>query len=76
MPPVRSDRTPSLPGAEQLAPARRAFVIGDKDQFTTVEELEGYANQIDAAVHVLSGSDHFFYFREEEVAALVADALR
>lgn len=41
-------------------------MIGDKDQFTTVEELEGYANQIDAAVHVLSGSDHFFYFREEK----------
>lgn len=36
------------------------------DQFTTVEELEGYANQIDAAVQVLSGSDHFFYFRKKK----------
>ncbi len=75
-PPVSSERTPDLPGAEQLAPARRTFVIGDRDQFTTVDELQSYASGIEAQVHVIQGSDHFFYFREDKVAALVAGALR
>jgi alpha/beta superfamily hydrolase len=41
----------------------------------TVEGLTEYATSIDAHIEVLQGSDHFFYFREERVAAAVADGL-
>jgi uncharacterized protein len=75
-PPVSNELTPPLPGPDELPPARRSFVLGDRDQFVTVEELEGYADSIDAVVHVLKGSDHFFFFREERVADLVAEGLR
>ncbi len=74
-PPVSSDRTPTLPARHELAPAHRLFVLGDRDQFVTVEGLTEYATSIDAHIEVLQGSDHFFYFREERVAAAVADGL-
>jgi alpha/beta superfamily hydrolase len=74
-PPVTSDRTPVLPDATHLAEANRTFIVGDRDQFVTVDELRAYAGSIGAQVEVLEGSDHFFYFREERVAAAVADGL-
>lgn len=74
-PAVRSDDVPNLPEPEGLAPARRSFVLGDRDQFTTVQELEGYAAAIGAEVEVLAGSDHFFYFREGRVAEVTATGL-
>ena len=74
-PPVRSDRSPELPPPDRLRPARRLFVIGDRDQFCTVGEIEAYAASIGAGVEVLKGSDHFFYFREERVAEAVVTAL-
>ncbi len=74
-PPVSSNRSPQLPLRHELAPAHRTFVLGDRDQFVTVDELSEYAGRIGAHLEVLSGSDHFFYFREERVAAAVADGL-
>jgi alpha/beta superfamily hydrolase len=67
--------TPRLPPAEALAPAPRTFILGNRDQFVPVGELERYAGSIGASLRVLPGSDHFFSFREERVAEIVAVAL-
>lgn len=74
-PPVTSNRTPNLPDPDMIPPARRLFIIGDRDQFVTVEDLTAYAESIGAEVVVLKGSDHFFYFREEVVANKIVDFL-
>ena len=74
-PPVNNMRSLPLPAKAELADARREIVIGDRDQFTTVDETQEYATSIGAKLSVLKGSDHFFYFREARVAALVATGL-
>jgi alpha/beta superfamily hydrolase len=74
-PPVRTELVERLPAPQDLAPARRLFVIGDRDQFATVEELRAYADASGATLAVLKGSDHFFYFREDMVAGMIADHL-
>jgi uncharacterized protein len=74
-PPVESERSPALPAAHELADAHRTFILGDRDQFVSVDELSEYAASIGAHIEILEGSDHFFYFREERVAAAVADGL-
>ena len=74
-PPVTSERTPTLPDPGRLPTGRRSFILGDRDQFVSVEEVVGYASEALAEVHVLPGSDHFFYFREDRVGDLVADCL-
>ena len=74
-PPVMSGLTPPLPPADSLTPAPRAFILGDRDQFVKVDELERYARSIGADLHVVPASDHFFSFREERVAGVVAKAL-
>ncbi|NNJ46811.1 MAG: hypothetical protein HKP18_03175, partial [Acidimicrobiia bacterium] len=51
----------------------RLLIVGDRDQFVTVADLQAYADAAGATVTVLNGSDHFFYFREDRVAELVAD---
>ncbi len=75
-PPVRSSRTPALPAPEELPDAPRRFIIGDRDQFATVEDVRAYAASVGGVTDVLAGSDHFFYFREERVAELVAAGVR
>lgn len=74
-PPVVRERFPGLPRNGDLAPADRMIILGDRDQFSPLAAAERYAAEIDAKLRVLSGSDHFFYFREERVAALVAEAI-
>lgn len=74
-PPVSSPLTVTLPSPDALAPAPRAFVIGDRDQLVPVERLKRYAASIGAEFRLLSGSDHFFYFREEQVATAMIDTL-
>ena len=74
-PPVRSERTPALPTGD-TGRGRKAIVVGDRDQFVSPVELAGYAADVGAELHVMPGSDHFFYFREERLADLVADGLR
>lgn len=71
-PPLRIDPRFALPDPDLLPPARRLFVIGDRDQYTPAPELAGYARRARGRFEVLKGSDHFFYFRERLVAALVA----
>jgi alpha/beta superfamily hydrolase len=70
-PPVGMTGAAELPSPNALPPAERLFVVGDRDQFTTVEELLTYASEAGARLEVVSGSDHFFYFREHRVADLV-----
>jgi uncharacterized protein len=70
------DRGRVLPEPETLAEADRLFVIGDRDQFTTVDDLRAYTEAIGARLEVLEGSDHFFFFREGAVGkALVKQFL-
>ncbi|MDH3306314.1 MAG: alpha/beta hydrolase [Acidimicrobiia bacterium] len=75
-PPVRSTRAPALPSPDELPDAARRFIIGDRDQFAAVEDVEDYARECGGTTNVLAGSDHFFYFREERVAELVAAGVR
>lgn len=67
------DRGSLLPDPATLAPARRLFVIGDRDQYTRVDDLRGYTESIGARLEVLPGSDHFFYFREQVVGKALVD---
>ena len=64
-----------LPKPESLQPARRTLIIGDRDQLVSPEFVIDYAQRAGATLHVLRGSDHFFYFREDKVACLVAAGL-
>jgi alpha/beta superfamily hydrolase len=74
-PPVAGDLTPLLPARAELQTTRRLFVLGDRDQFVTPAELGAYAASIGGTLEVLSGSDHFFSFREQQVGDLIADFL-
>lgn len=71
-PPVPAGLAPALPAPETLAPARRLFILGDRDQFTAVEDMSAYAAAAGAGLQVIGGSDHFFYGREGRVADAVA----
>lgn len=71
-PPVTGTRSPTLPLLLPAAP--RTFILGDRDQFTTVAETEAYIDQVSGQLHVIKGSDHFFYFRETVVTDLMAGA--
>ena len=64
-----------LPEPELLQPARRTFIVGDRDQLVSTDHVVDYATRAGATVHILKGSDHFFYFREQKVACLVAAGL-
>ena len=64
-----------LPEPEELLPAHRTFIVGDRDQLVPVALIVDYATRAAATLHVLRGSDHFFYFREQKVACLVAAGL-
>ncbi len=64
-----------LPEPDALHDARRTFIIGDRDQLVPTDMVIDYANRAGATVHVLKGSDHFFYFREQKVACLLAAGL-
>ncbi|MFW2338862.1 MAG: serine aminopeptidase domain-containing protein, partial [Acidimicrobiia bacterium] len=74
-PPVGSDLILELPELRHLAPAPRTIIIGDNDQFTTVEQVDEYAKAIDSRLEVIAGSDHFFFTKEGLVGELVAEAL-
>ncbi len=75
-PPVDSSYMQSPPSESELAKARRLFILGDHDQFIAVKDLESYASSISANMEVILGSDHFFFFREDRVAALMAEFYR
>lgn len=64
-----------LPEPERLLPVPRTIIVGDRDQLVPVDVVVDYAERADATLHVLKGSDHFFYFREQKVACLLAAGL-
>lgn len=74
--PIGSARSKEPPDPASLPPATRTMILGDRDQFASVEESQAFADSIAADLQVMKGSDHFFYFREEKVASLVAAGLR
>lgn len=74
-PPVLRDRFPDLPGPGDLAPADRTIILGDRDQFSPVPAAERFAAEVGATLRIVRGSDHFFHFREERVASLLAEAI-
>ena len=73
-PPVIGTLTPQLPEATELSPATRKFIVGARDQFVDVEDLESYAASIGASVEVYPSSDHFFVFKHDRLAADVISA--
>ena len=74
-PPTRVDISPGLPDPGSLAPARRLFVVGSRDQFADADTLQAYAIALGAELAVFPGSDHFFYGREHRVGEAVASHL-
>ena len=74
-PPVDSPLTPALPTPQQLMPARRTFIVGDRDQFLDADELEAYAIEIGASTIRYPTADHFFVLRHDRLAVDVVNAL-
>jgi len=67
-PPVGSILVPELPHADELATARRKFIVGARDQLVNVEALTTYADSIGAVIDIYRSSDHFFLSRRERLA--------
>ncbi len=67
-PPVESPLIPSLPDPSDLARGPRRFIIGARDQYVSVDDLEAYALAIGASVVVFPATDHFFIFRYDTLA--------
>lgn len=74
-PPIGITGGLALPAPAALPPADRLFVVGDRDQLTAVEELRAYAAACGARLEVVPGADHFFHFRDLQVAGLLTDHL-
>jgi alpha/beta superfamily hydrolase len=74
-PGIGGEASRKMPQPEILQPAHRTFIVGDRDQMISPERVIDYAQRAGATLHVLRGSDHFFYFRERKVACLVAAGL-
>lgn len=72
-PALAYDPSLRMPATDELPPARRLFILGDRDQFCGVEELTTYAAGIGAHLEVFPGSDHFFVFRDVAVGNRMAD---
>ena len=66
-PPVASPLTPPLPAPEDLRPARRTFIVGDRDQFVDATQLEAYADAIAATTVRYETADHFFLLRHDRL---------
>ena len=56
-----------------LGPAQRRIIVGDRDQLVEPDSIRSYAGEIGADLVEMEGSDHFFYFRHNQVADLMAD---
>lgn len=71
--PVSAGITTSLPGPDQLEPGPRSVILGGRDQYTSVADMRRYTESIDATLHIIPESDHFFSFRAERIAVLIAE---
>lgn len=67
-PPINTDLAPALPTSDELEPARRKIIIGERDQLVDVGALKAYAETIGATIDVYPTSDHFFLSRRERLA--------
>ena len=74
-PPVDSPLSPALPPAGVLEPAKRTFIVGDRDQFVDADELEAYGESIGATTIRYATADHFFLLRHDRLAVDVLDAM-
>jgi hypothetical protein len=74
-PALSYDPSLRMPASDQLPPARRLFILGNRDQFCSVDELTAYAADINAELEVFPGSDHFFVFRDVGLGNRIADFL-
>ena len=74
-PGIGPDAGRRLPAPESLHSAPRTFIVGERDQLVPADMVVDYATRAGATVHLLRGSDHFFYFREQKVACLLAAGL-
>ncbi len=72
-PGLRPYRGSSVPDLESPHSAARLVIAGDRDQFGDVPGFEGFAEALGARLEIVNGSDHFFYFRYEVVAGLLAE---
>jgi len=63
----------SLPNAEELRPAKRTIIMGERDQLIKFDDSKAYAASIGARF-VPVPSDHFFFYREERVAGHMIEA--
>ncbi|MEX2323293.1 MAG: alpha/beta fold hydrolase [Acidimicrobiia bacterium] len=72
-PALAYDPSLRMPTSDELPPARRLFILGDRDQFCSVDELTTYAAGIGAELEVFPGSDHFFVFRDVAVGNRIAE---
>jgi hypothetical protein len=74
-PALSYDPSLRMPTSDELPPAQRLFILGDRDQFCSVDELTAYAADISAELEVFPGSDHFFVFRDVGLGNRIADFL-
>lgn len=74
-PGVGRNASQRLPEPELLHRAPRTIIMGDRDQLVDVETIIDYTQRAGATLHILKGSDHFFYLREQKVACLLAAGL-
>ena len=56
-----------MPAPEDLRPARRTFIVGDRDQFVDASQLEAYADAIAATTVRYETADHFFLLRHDRL---------
>ena len=65
---------PPLPDATDLRALRRPVLLlaGEPDTFAPAEQVESYAASFpEATVRIVGGTDHYFWRREREAAAIV-----
>jgi uncharacterized protein len=67
---------PPLPDATDLRLLRRPVLLlaGEHDEYAPGDELRAYGDAFpDARIEIVAGTDHYFWRREREAAAIVGD---
>ncbi len=60
-----------LEDGEVRLPPEVLVLAGARDQFASREKLEELASRLRGELHLLEGTDHFLFGREEEVARVI-----
>lgn len=61
-----------LDGEDVVLPPEVLVISGSRDQFADEERLRELASRLGGELHLLEGTDHFLFGREEEVARVIA----